>query len=66
MSTDKKTTYTAARERANKKWAENNKDRRRYLSYRSTCRTFINNYAEMEDLAEIIELVEKREQILKK
>jgi hypothetical protein len=48
-----------------KKWIEKNREKRRYLSYRSTTRTFLNNYAELEDLKEIEELVEKRKKILK-
>lgn len=49
-----------------KKWIEKNREKRRYLSYRSTARTFINNYAELEDLKEIEELVEKRKNNLEK
>ena len=49
-----------------KKWIENNREKRRYLSYRGTTRTFINKYAKLEDLKEIEELVEKRKNILKK
>ena len=49
-----------------KKWIEKNREKRRYLSYRSTARTFINNHANLEDLEEIEKLVEKRKNILKK
>ena len=50
----------------NKRWIEKNREKRRYLSYRSTTRTFINNHANLEDLKEIEELVKKRKNILKK
>ena len=50
----------------NKRWIEKNREKRRYLSYRSTARTFINKYAELEDLKEIEELVEKRKNNLEK
>lgn len=43
----------------NKKWADKNKEHRRYLSYRSTTRTFIKNYATTEDLEEIENLIKK-------
>ncbi len=44
----------------NKKWAEKNKEKKRYLSYKSTAKTFIRNYAEKDDLNELTELIEKR------
>lgn len=49
----------------NKRWAEKNKELRRYLSYRSTTKTFINKHSKPEDLEEIKELIKKREQNLK-
>ena len=44
----------------NKKWADNNKEKKRFLSYRSTARTFIRNYAEQEDLEHLKELIENK------
>lgn len=44
----------------NKKWADNNKEKKRFLSYRSTARTFIRNYAEQEDLEQLKELIENK------
>ena len=44
----------------NRRWAEKNKERRRYLSYRSSARSFIKNYASQEDLEELKDLIEKK------
>ena len=44
----------------NKSWAERNKERRRFLSFRSTSRTFIRNYATNEDLHELQTMIQKR------
>ena len=44
----------------NRRWAEKNKERRRYLSYRSSARSFIRNYANSEDLEELEDLIEKK------
>ena len=44
----------------NRRWAEKNKERRRYLSYRSSARSFIRNYASQEDLEELKDLIEKQ------
>lgn len=59
---EKKT--SAAQERANKKWAENNKAYSSYLKSRSSARSFIKNKATMEDLEEILKLVAERRQEL--
>ncbi len=48
-----------------KKWIEKNREKRRYLSYRSTARTFITKHAKSEDLEELEELIEKRKKVLK-
>lgn len=44
----------------NKKWRDKNKEHNRYLSYRSTSRSFIRKYATEDDLREIEELVKER------
>ena len=44
----------------NKRWIEKNREKKKYLSYRSTARTFINHYAKLEDLKELEELFEKK------
>ena len=45
----------------NKRWASKNKEHKRYLSYRSTTRTFIRKYAKEEDLEELKELIKEKE-----
>ncbi|HEO4839892.1 TPA: hypothetical protein VA125_000207 [Streptococcus agalactiae] len=47
-------------EKANKKWAENNREHRTYLSKRSTARSFINKNATKEDLLELKQLIESK------
>lgn len=49
-----------ARERANKKWNENNKEHMNYLRSRSSARSFIKNKATLEDLEELEKLIEER------
>ena len=44
----------------NKRWVDSNKEKKRFLSYRSTARTFIRNYAEQEDLEQLKELIENK------
>ena len=52
--------------RANKRWNERNRERRNYLTKRSTSRGFIRNHATQEDLLELQELIQERfEKILK-
>lgn len=48
----------------NRRWASKNKQHKRYLSYRSTTRTFIRKYAKEEDLKELKELIKEREKSL--
>lgn len=54
-----------AQTEANKKWQEKNRDRARYLRNRSTARSFVKKHAELEDLEEIKELIDIREEELK-
>ncbi|WP_294196079.1 hypothetical protein [uncultured Clostridium sp.] len=42
---------------ANKKWAEKNREKARYLRNRSTARSFIKNGATLEDLEELEKLI---------
>lgn len=56
---------SAAQIRAKKKWEDENRDRRRYLSYRGTAKTFINKHAELGDLEELEKLIEERKNSLK-
>ncbi|MGG7144376.1 hypothetical protein ACQPVP_13040 [Clostridium nigeriense] len=55
---DKK--ISEAREKANKKWNENNKEHMNYLRSRSSARSFIRNKATLEDLEELEKLIEER------
>lgn len=45
---------------ANKKWAEKNREKARYLRNRSTARSFIKNGATLEDLEELEKLILER------
>ena len=47
-----------AQRRATKKWEEKNPERKRYLSYRTTARTFVRHWANDEDLKELIGIFE--------
>lgn len=49
-----------SRKKANKKWAENNKERNYYIKKRSATRNFIKNQATLEDLIEIEKLIQER------
>ncbi|MDO4778478.1 MAG: hypothetical protein Q4A42_02855 [Tissierellia bacterium] len=51
---------------ADKKYRENNKEHRNYLSYRGTARSFIRNFATEDDLEELKELIAIKEQELLK
>ncbi|NBJ71362.1 MULTISPECIES: hypothetical protein [Clostridia] len=50
---------------ANKRWQEKNREKARYLRNRSTARSFIRKQATMEDIAELKQLIQEREQALK-
>lgn len=45
---------------AQKRWNEKNKERRSYLSSRSSARSFIRNKATIEDLQELRAMIEER------
>lgn len=51
---------TKRQQEYNRRWASKNKEHKRYLSYRSTSRTFIRKYAKLEDLLELKEMIEKK------
>jgi hypothetical protein len=53
-----------ARERANKKWNEKNRESASYLRSRSSARSFIRNKATLEDLKELEQLIEERKKQL--
>lgn len=55
-----------SQKRAQKKYDEKNREKRTYLSQRSTSRGFIRNKATMEDLEELEELIAARKKALAK
>lgn len=55
---DKKTSESQTR--ANKNWAEKNREYSSYLRSRSSARSFIRNKATEEDLKELEQLIEER------
>lgn len=53
-----------AQKEAQKRYDEKNRERRSYLSSRSSARSFIRNRATLEDLLELEEIIkEKREEL---
>lgn len=56
---------TEARKEANKKWDENNKDRKNYIVKRSTTKNFILKLATKEDLKNIESYIVERRAELK-
>ncbi|AST97080.1 hypothetical protein [Shouchella clausii] len=50
----------------NARWIEKNKEHKKYLSYRSTARTFVRKHATAEDIYELRKLLDQRELGLKK
>lgn len=55
-----------AQTRATKKWNEQNREHRNYLSKRSSARSFIRNHATVDDLNELEELIkEKKKEVSK-
>lgn len=53
--------YTEARKKANQKWDEANKERKLYLSKRSTARAFIRDRIKGEDFEEFKNLIKQKE-----
>ena len=51
---------TTAQNEANKRWAQKNKEHKKYLSYRTYSRSFIRKLATEEDLKELVSLIEER------
>lgn len=54
-----------AQTKATKKWNENNREHRNYLSKRSSARSFIRNHATMDDLNELEELIKEKKEVSK-
>ena len=57
---ERKAVYNPA---ADRRWAEANRERRNYLSKRSSARSFIRNWATEEDLDELAALICERRAI---
>lgn len=55
---------TDAQTKATKKWNKENRERRNYLSKRSSARSFIRNHASGSDLNELEELIAERRDAL--
>lgn len=55
---------TEARIKANKKWDEENKERKRYINRRSYARSFIKKDANSNDLDELQNLIDERRKYL--
>ena len=55
--TERKSKYNPE---ADRRWAEANRERRNYLSKRSSARSFIRNWATEEDLDELAGLIAER------
>lgn len=53
-----------AQTKATKKWNEQNREHRNYLSKRSSARSFIRNHATMDDLNELEELIKEKKEAL--
>ena len=51
-----------AQKAANKKWADKNRDRIRYLRQRTEARSFIRKRATLQDLDELADMIIKRKQ----
>lgn len=49
---------------ANKRWADKNPERRRYLSHRSRARSFVREVATLDDLNELAAMIEERKKEL--
>lgn len=54
-----------AQKRATKKYNEKNREKRNLLSMKSNCRSFIKNYATLEDLEIMEQFIAEKREILK-
>ena len=43
-----------------RKWIENNRERKRYITYRSMATMFIRNHATLEDIEQLQDTIKKR------
>lgn len=56
---------TEARAKANKKWDDKTREKKRIYSYRSNARKYVRELADLDDLAELKEMIAEREEQLK-
>ena len=56
---------TNAQQKATKRWNEQNREHRNYLSKRSSARSFIRNHATVDDLNELEELIKEKKEVSK-
>ncbi|MCH3989689.1 MAG: hypothetical protein LKF01_01145 [Lactobacillus sp.] len=54
-----------AQRRASDKWAAKNKDKQRYYAAKSTAKRFISKLAKEQDLDEMVNLINQRQEELK-
>lgn len=57
---------SVAQKRANKRWRKKNRNKDKIYSYRSTAKRFITRYAQVKDLRQLLDLIHKRFNVLKK
>ena len=57
---------TEAKRRANKKWDEKNKEKKKVIILRASTKRFIREFASEEDISNIKEYISEREKILQK
>ncbi len=57
---------TEAKRRANKKWEQNNKDKRKVIVLRASAKRFIREFANEEDILNFKEYINEREKTLLK
>lgn len=60
----KEFTTTEAERRAKEKWQQENREKAKIYSYKSTAKNFIRNHATEEDLIELEELIEDKRKSL--
>ena len=58
--TEKKKRIAVYSREADKKWRENNKEKNKYINYRSIARVFIREMIKDEDLEEFVTLMNNR------
>lgn len=54
-----------AQQKATKRWNEQNREHRNYLSKRSSARSFIRKHATLDDLNELEELIKEKKEVSK-